>query len=132
MSGRRPYVRPMDGWWRRDPFFIRYMIREATAVLVVAYATVLLLGVIRLAQGESAYDGWLAALRSPWSIGFHLVLLAGFIYHTWSWFRIMPKTMPSIVVGGKKLQPAVITAVGLAAAALLSAALLLITVGVGS
>ncbi len=132
MSGRRPYVRPMDGWWRRDPFFIRYMIREATAVLVVAYATVLLFGVIRLAQGESAYDGWLAALRSPWSIGFHLVLLAGFIYHTWSWFRIMPKTMPSIVVGGKKLQPAVITAVGLAAAALLSAALLLITVGVGS
>lgn len=131
MSGRRPYVRPMDGWWRRDPFFIRYMIREATAVLVVAYATVLLLGVIRLAQGESAYDGWLAALRSPWSIAFHLVLLAGFIYHTWSWFRIMPKTMPSIVVGGKKLQPAVITAVGLAAAALLSAALLLITVGVG-
>lgn len=131
MSGGRPYVRPMDGWWRRDPFFIRYMIREATAVLVVAYATVLLLGVIRLAQGESAYDGWLAALRSPWSIAFHLVLLAGFIYHTWSWFRIMPKTMPSIVVGGKKLQPAVITAVGLAAAALLSAALLLITVGVG-
>lgn len=132
MSGRRPYVRPMDGWWRRDPFFIRYMIREATAVLVVAYATVLLLGVIRLAQGESAYDGWLAALRSPWSIAFHLVLLTGFIYHTWSWFRIMPKTMPSIVVGGKKLQPAVITAVGLAAAAFLSAVLLLITVGVGS
>ena len=51
MSARRPYVRSMDGWWRRDPFFIRYMIREATAVLVVAYAAVLLLGVVRLAPG---------------------------------------------------------------------------------
>jgi fumarate reductase subunit C len=56
-------MRPMDGWWRRTRFFIRFMIREATAVLVVAYATVLLFGVIRLAQGESAYDAWLASLR---------------------------------------------------------------------
>ena len=132
MSGRRPYVRPMDGWWRRDPFFIRYMIREATAVLVVAYATVLLFGVIRLAQGESAYDAWLASLRSSWSLAFHIVLLAGFVYHTWSWFQIMPKTMPSIVLGGRKVQPAVITALGLLAAAVLSGALLLLTGTIGS
>lgn len=132
MSGRRPYIRPMDGWWRRDPFFIRYMIREATAVLVVAYATVLLFGVIRLAQGESAYDAWLASLRSPWSLAFHIVLLAGFVYHTWSWFQIMPKTMPSIILGGRKVQPAVITAVGLLAAAALSGALLLLTGSIAS
>jgi fumarate reductase subunit C len=122
----------MDGWWRRDPFFIRYMIREAPAVLVVAYATVLLFGVIRLAQGESAYDAWLASLRSPWSLAFHIVLLAGFVYHTWSWFQIMPKTMPTIVLGGRKVQPAVITAVGLLAAAALSGVLLLLTGSIGS
>lgn len=132
MSARRPYIRSMDGWWRRDPFFIRYMIREATAVLVVAYAAVLLLGVIRLAQGESAYERWLAALRSPWSLAFHLVLFAGLLYHTWSWFQIMPKTMPSISVGGKKLQPAVITATGLVAAALVSLVLLLLLLFIGS
>jgi fumarate reductase subunit C len=122
----------MDGWWRRDPFFIRYMIREGTAVFVVAYAAVLLLGVIRLAQGESEYERWLTALRSPWSIAFHLVLLVGLVYHTWSWFQIMPKTMPPISVGGKKVQPAVITATGLAAAALVSLALLLLLLGIGS
>jgi fumarate reductase subunit C len=125
-------MRPMDGWWRRDPFFIRYMIREATAVLVVAYATVLLVGVLRLAQGESAYEAWLASLRSPGSLAFHIVLLAGFVYHTWSWFQIMPKTMSAIVVRGKKLQPAVITAAGLLAAAVTSVALLLLTLGIGS
>ena len=132
MSARRPYIRSMDGWWRRDPFFIRYMIREATAVLVVAYAAVLLLGVIRLAQGESAYERWLAALRSPWSIALHLVLFAGLAYHTWSWFEIMPKTMPSISVGGKKLQPAVITGAGLVAAALASLVLFVLVWGTGS
>jgi fumarate reductase subunit C len=125
-------MRPMDGWWRRNPFFIRYMIREATAVLVVAYATVLLFGVIRLAQGESAYDAWLASLRSPLSLAFHIVLLANFVYHTWSWFQIMPKTMPMIVIRGKRVQPAVITAAGLLAAAVASVGLLLLTLGIGS
>ena len=132
MSARRPYIRSMDGWWRRDPFFIRYMLREATAVLVVAYAAVLLFGVIRLAQGESAYERWLAALRSPWSLAFHLVLFAGLVYHTWSWFQIMPKTMPSISVGGTRVQPSMITATGLVAAALASLALLLLLLFIGS
>ena len=132
MSARRPYIRSMDGWWRRDPFFIRYMLREATAVLVVAYAAVLLFGVIRLAQGESAYERWLAALRSPWSLAFHLVLFAGLVYHTWSWFQIMPKTMPSISVGGTRVQPSMITATGLVAAALASLALLLLLLVIGS
>ena len=48
MAIHRTYVRPMDGWWRRDPFFVRYMAREATAVFVVVYALILLAGVIRL------------------------------------------------------------------------------------
>ncbi|NBS56036.1 MAG: fumarate reductase subunit C [Betaproteobacteria bacterium] len=123
MSARRPYVRSMDGWWRRDPFFVGYMAREATAVLVVAYAVVLLIGLIRLSQGQAAYEGWLYALRSPLAIGFHIVLLAVFMYHTWSWFRIMPKTMPLILPDGRRLSPALITGAGLTAAAIVCASL---------
>ena len=37
----RPYVRPMAGWWKRDPFFMRYMARELTAFAVGAYAVIL-------------------------------------------------------------------------------------------
>jgi succinate dehydrogenase subunit C len=131
MSARRPYVRPMDGWWRRDPFFVRYMIREATAVLVVAYAAVLLVGVVRLAQGEAAYAEWLDVLRSPLSVVLHIGLLLGFLYHTWSWFRIMPKTMPMIVVAGKRIGPAFITGSGLAISALLCLALFAMAWGLG-
>jgi len=122
----------MDGWWRRNPFFTVYMIREGTAVLVVAYAVVLLFGVVRLAQGEAAYNGWLTALQSPWSLAFHLILLANFIYHTWSWFSIMPQTMPMILIGGKKLQPGVITGVGLAVSAVVCAALFLLVMNLAS
>jgi len=106
----------MNGWWRRDPFFVRYMIREATALIVAAYAIVLLAGVLSLAQGEAAWNAWLAAMRSPISIALNLLMLVGMIYHSYSWFEIMPKTMPAMFVGGKRVTAATITMFGLAAA----------------
>jgi len=132
MSKRRPYVRSMDGWWRRDPYFVKYMAREVTAIFVAAYAVVLLVGLVRLGQGQAAYEGWLAALKSPLSLVFHLILLATFVYHTWSWFNIMPKTMPIMFVGGKRVQPGMITGAGLAAAVVACLAVLLIVRGVAS
>ena len=54
MNKRRPYVRSMDGWWRKNPFFVEYMIHEGTALFVAAYAAILLTGLVRLAQGEAA------------------------------------------------------------------------------
>jgi fumarate reductase subunit C len=116
----------MEGWWRRNPYFLRYMAREATAVFVVIYALILLAGLARLSHGEAEYGEWLEGLASPGSIAFHLVLLAAFAYHTWSWFRIMPKTMPPILVRGRPLAGSTITALGIAAAIAASAALVLL------
>ncbi len=120
MAIRRTYVRTMDGWWRHNPYFLRYMAREATSVFVVIYAMILLAGLIRLSHGEAEFSEWLDGLASPWSVAFHVLLLAVFAYHTWSWFRIMPKTMPPIVVGGKPLAARTITALGVGAAAVAS------------
>lgn len=107
--------RPMAGWWRRNPFFVRYMVREATALAVAAYAIVLVVGVVRLSQGEAAWNGWLAALRSPASLLLHAVLLVAMVVHAKSWFEIMPKTMPMMFVGGRRLPGTVITRIGWAA-----------------
>jgi fumarate reductase subunit C len=106
----------MGRWWRRDPFFMRYMLREATALAVLVYAVVLVVGVLRLSQGEAAWNGWLAALRSPGSLLLHVVLLVAMVVHARSWFEIMPKTMPTPVVGGKPMAQATITRVGWAVA----------------
>jgi fumarate reductase subunit C len=113
----------MRGWWRRNPFFIRYRVREATAVAVAAYAIVLTTGVVRLAQGEAAWNGWLEALRSPWSLLTHLVLLVAMIVHAKSWFEIMPKTMPMMFVGGRRVAAATITRTGWGATIVVSVAL---------
>ena len=125
MGAHRNFVRPMDGWWRRNPYFVRYMAREATAVFVVFYALWLLLGLVRLAQGRAPYEAWLDVHRTPGSLLMHAVLLAAFAYHTWSWFRIMPKTLPPLAVGGRRLAAGTITAIGLAASFACSAALAL-------
>ena len=112
---RRVYVRSMKGWWRRDPFFVRYMVREVTALAVLVYAIVLAVGVVRLAQGEAAWNGWLQALRSPASLLLHVLLLVSMAVHAKSWFDIMPKTMPMIIVGGRRVAASTITRAGYAA-----------------
>lgn len=127
-AARRPYIRPMAGWWRRDPFFMVYMARELTAFAVLAYAIVLAVGVVRLAQGEAAWNGWLAALQSPASLVLHLVFLLSFAVHAKSWFEIMPKTMPLMFVGGQRVAPSVITWTGWAATIAASIALFALAV----
>lgn len=130
MSGRKPYTRSMSGWWKRDPFFTAYMVREATSFIVAAYAIVLLVGLVRLGQGKEAYDGFMQALQSPISVVFHLVTLAVFVYHTWSWFQIMPKTMPMIFISGKRLEGETITRTGVAVAVVVTIVFLAFVMGV--
>lgn len=120
MSGRLPYVRPMRGWWLRNAYFRRYMWREASAVAVAAYAVVLTVGLWRLNQGEAAWNEWLQAMRSPLSLLGHALILVAMIVHAKSWFEIMPKTLPTLRVGGRRIAATAITRTGWLAAGLTS------------
>ena len=115
MSARRPYVRSMAGWWRKNPWFIEYMVHEGTALFVAIYALILLASVVVLGNGEAAWNRWLEFLTSPLCIFVHVVLMIAFLYHTWTWFNIMPRTLPPIILKGERVQPATIVLTGLAA-----------------
>jgi fumarate reductase subunit C len=106
----------MDGWWKKNPYYVEFMVHEGTALFVAAYVFTLLVGLIRLGQGAEAWNGWLEAMQSPLSIIFHLVLLAAIVYHAFTWFKLFPLTTPPIVLNGKKLEPCVIVSGGWAAA----------------
>jgi len=123
---RRPYKRPMAGWWRKNPYFVRYMLREGTALVVAGYAFFLLAGLVSLANGPHAYAGWLQSMRSPLAVLLHIGALIVMAYHTWTWFEIMPKTMPPLIVNGKRVAPGVITWSGVAAAVVTSVVVFLI------
>jgi fumarate reductase subunit C len=108
----KSFVRPIDAhWWARKPYR-GYTLREATGFAVMAYALVLLAGVMALARGPAAYATWLAFLRTPASLLLHGVLLVAMVVHVWSWFVIMPKTMPRRVRGDRVVAPSSITRLG--------------------
>lgn len=109
---RAPYVRPMAGWWRRNPFFMVYMLRELTSLAVLAYSILLAVGLVRLAQGPAQWEAFMAALTSPLGIVLNLVILVSMFIHAKSWFEIMPKTMPPVIVKGKTVPGSTITRLG--------------------
>ena len=119
MNTRKPYVRPMDGWWLKNPFYIRYMIREATSVFVGIYALILLAGLVSLVCGEVAYKGWLMAMANPVAVLFHLLALAAAVYHAVTWFAVAPKVVSPLIIAGTRVPDAILVAVQYAIAILL-------------
>jgi fumarate reductase subunit C len=131
MSGRfkpavKTFTRPVTGsWWKENPFFLVYMAREATALFVFIYALVLLSGVVSLALGQGAYEAWRAALATKTSLVFHLILLVLVGYHTYTWFKVMPKTTPQISIA-----PQTIVRTGVGFTAVLSLVIVAVLFGV--
>ena len=132
MSRRKPYVRPMDGWWRRNPYYVRYMLMELTSVIVAVYAAILLVGVWRLSQGQLQYEGWLATLRTPFAIAAHLFMLVAMCYHAYTWWKVLPKTLPLIHVGGKPVPGILLSSTGWLATLVVSAMIFALVAGPGS
>ncbi len=52
------------------------------------------------------------------------------LFHVWTWFAIMPKTMPRLIIGGRYVEPRFITATGIGIALLASLLLLLVVMRV--
>ena len=73
---RRPYTRKVErSWWLQHPRYVAYMIRELTSLFVGLYCALLAVGLVRLAQGQAAWEGFVAALSSPLGVAFQLVCL---------------------------------------------------------
>ncbi len=78
---------------------VAYMVRELTSLFVGLYCALLAIGLVRLAQGEAAWDGFVAAFSSPAGIVFQWLCLAFATYHSVTWFALTPKAMPLTVRG---------------------------------
>ena len=93
-SYRKPYQpRQSRWWWTENPFFLRYMIREGTSVLVLIYSLLLIFGLYQLKQGEAGWQQWLSLINHPTVIAFNLMALAASLYHATTWFKLAPKIM---------------------------------------
>jgi len=125
VSGRRPYVRevPKTHWFLRHPRYLRYMVREITCIFIGAYTLICAVGIVRLSQGEAAYEAFLEAFRSPVSVVFHVAALIFAVYHSATWFNLTPKALP-VQLGEDFLPDAVIAGAHYAGWAILSIVIL--------
>lgn len=124
MSARNTYVRPMRGWYRRNPRFMAYVLREGTSVFVALYALILLWGLTALSRGPEAYQHWLNALASPQSVLVHLVILAAAVFHAVTWFQVAPKATPPLRLGRRRVPDSAIIRGGMVASAVVTLVLI--------
>lgn len=108
MSIRQPYTPPVKAnWWLKKSFYIKYMIREGSAIVTAIYSLILLCGLFRLAQGPLEFNLWIHAMTSPLAILFHLIALVWVLYHSVTWFVLAPKAA-DIWIKGEKLDAGII------------------------
>ena len=132
MSERRPFHRRQARhWWAHKPY-LAYTVRELSGVAVALYGAILLAGLICLWRGPQAYAGYQRILRSDAAFAVHLVLLAAVLWHVVTWFQILPKTMPKLIVRGRQVPQRQVTAIALLVAMVCSAALLVVVVAIGA
>ncbi|MGH8936780.1 MAG: fumarate reductase subunit C [Acidimicrobiia bacterium] len=103
------YLRPLSkSWWLRKPIYFAFMMRELTSVFVAGYA-VFLLVLVGWAADAGSFGRFFQALRSPWSVALHLVVLAMALFHTITWINLTPKVLV-LWRGEEQVSPALIAA----------------------
>lgn len=122
---RRPLVReyPPTTWYFSQPRYLRYMAREITSIFVGVYCVLLVVGLLRLSQGQAAWEGFLTALQSPASIVFQFLVLVAAVYHAATWFNATQKAMP-LQIGEDFVPGTIISGAHYAAWAVLSVVVL--------
>jgi fumarate reductase subunit C len=108
---RRPYIREPSktGWWLQQPRYVRYMMREISALFIGIYVLVLAVALFRLSEGQAAYEAFLATAEGPAGMIFAVLAILFAIYHTYTWFQVTPQAMP-LMLGGKRVPGAIIIA----------------------
>lgn len=125
---RKPYVRPMSNtWWLEKPEYTLYMLRELTSLFVAGYAVVMLVGLRRLAEGQAAYEAFLAMLTSPLAITFHVLALIFAVLHSATFFFAAPAALP-LQIGEEKVSPGIVAGAHYAAWAVVSLAVFVLVV----
>ena len=105
----RPYRRPVaPTWWLSNRAYFLFIVRELTSVFIAAYLMLFLLLLHKLSVGREAYEAYLRLLATPGMLVFHVLALAAALFHTLTWFNLLPNIM--VVRYGENRVPAIIVA----------------------
>ena len=87
----RPFVRPVPStWWLKRRVYFLFILRELTSVFIAVYLILFLNLLYQLSLGRQAYEIYLDFLATPGMIVFHAVAFVAALYHTFTWFGLLP------------------------------------------
>ena len=109
-------------WWLTRWVYLKFILRESSAVFVAWTVVLTLLQIRALARGPADYAEFQNWLRSPLLLALNAVSLLFVVFHAVTWFNLAPKAMV-IRLRGKRLPNLAISAPNYAAWAVLSAAI---------
>ena len=91
----RPFIRKMRrSWWLHRRRTLFYMMRELTSLFIGLYSALLALGLVQLARGPQAWDGFISLITSRGGVIFQLLCFAFALFHSITWFALTPKAVP--------------------------------------
>ena len=112
-------------WWLKNIKYFLFMLRELSAVFIAIFLVVLLTQVYSLTHGREAYSAYVRVLASPWWIIFHVVALLFALYHSITWFNLMPQVLV-VRLGKRQVPPRLVTIVNFVGWLVVSLAILLL------
>ncbi|MDW6002718.1 fumarate reductase subunit FrdC [Vibrio mangrovi] len=100
MSNRKPYIREIKRtWWKNNPFYRFYMIREATVLPLIFFILFLTFGLGCLVKGPEAWQSWLNFMANPVVVAINIVALVASLFHAHTFFGMMPQVIPMRLKG---------------------------------
>ncbi|MDW6004412.1 fumarate reductase subunit FrdC [Vibrio mangrovi] len=108
MSNRKPYIREVKRtWWKNNPFYRFYMLREGTVIPLIFFTLALTAGLLCLVKGPEAWQSWLNFMANPLVVAINIVALIASLFHAHTFFGMMPQVIP-VRIKGKKLSTGII------------------------
>jgi fumarate reductase subunit C len=89
-------------WWLGKWAYVKFILRELSSVAVAWTVALMLLQVLALIRGQSAYVRFEQRMSSPWMIAINIVAFAFLLLHSVTWFNLAPKAM-AVRVGGRRV-----------------------------
>jgi fumarate reductase subunit C len=115
------HARVSTYWWLKRWAYLKFILREGSAVFVAWAVVVTLLQIHAIARGPEDYAAFQDWLRNPFVLALNVVSFLFVVFHAVTWFNLAPKAM-AVRVGGKRLPNLAIAAPNYVAWAVISAA----------
>ncbi len=80
-------------WWLQSWRYTKFVLRELTSVFVAFFAVITLWQLRALVEGEEAYTQFVGLLKNPLFLALHSVAFLFVLFHSISWFQLVPKAM---------------------------------------